>query len=171
MNALFKTLAAATLAATALVSAPAQAKELKIGIVTPAIIFKDAKISVATSKALNDEFGPREKVINDQIEVFKKKAADLDRDAPTLSADQRTSRQRELGEMDRDIKKLQRDFQADLENRRRTDTQKVLDLVNKVVQRIAKDDKYDFIFQDAVFVTPSANITQKVIAEMDKEAP
>jgi Skp family chaperone for outer membrane proteins len=45
----------------------------------------------------------------------------------------------------------------------------MLDLINKVVLRIAKDEKYDFILQNVVYSSPAANLTKQVITEMDKE--
>ena len=46
---------------------------------------------------------------------------------------------------------------------------KVLDLINKVVMRIAKDENYDFISQNVVYSSKVADLTPRIIAEMDKE--
>jgi len=56
-----------------------------------------------------------------------------------------------------------------LESQKRAGIQTVLDLINKVVLRIAKDEKYDFILQNVVYSSLSANLTKRVIVEMDKE--
>jgi outer membrane protein len=39
----------------------------------------------------------------------------------------------------------------------------VLDRANKVVKKIAEAEKYDIIFQEAVYASPSIDITDKVI--------
>ena len=56
-----------------------------------------------------------------------------------------------------------------MESQKRAGIQTVLDLINKVVLRIAKDEKYDFILQNVVYSSLSANLTKRVIVEMDKE--
>jgi outer membrane protein len=80
-------------------------------------------------------------------------------------------RKKEIADLDRTIQKMQRDFQTDLETRKRAEIQTVLDLINKVVLRIANDEKYDLILQSAVYSSPTANLTKQVIVEMDKETP
>jgi outer membrane protein len=141
----------------------------KIGAVFPEVILKESKFAQIASKKLNDEFAPRSAAIAAQIEVIKQKSAALERDLPTLSEDQKLERQREITDLDRAIQKKQRDFQADLESQKRAGIQTVLDLINKIVLHIAKDEKYDFILQNVVYSSQAANLTKQVITEMDKE--
>lgn len=148
----------------------AYAQTSKIGAVFPEVILKESKFAQLASKKLNSEFAPRRDAIAAQIEATRQKAAALDRDNPTLNEQQRQERQREIAELDRSIQKKQREFQSDLESRKRAEIQTVLDLVNKVVLRIATAEHYEFILQNVVYSSQAANLTQQVIAEMDKEA-
>jgi outer membrane protein len=165
-----KKLFAVALLALCAVGTPAHAVTPKIGAVFPEVILKESKFAQTASKKISDEFAPRSAAIAAQVETIKQKSAALDRDAPTLSEQQRLARQRELAELDRSIQKMQREFDADLENQKRAGIQTVLDLINKVVLRIAKDEKYDFILQNVVYSSQAANLTKQVIVEMDKEA-
>lgn len=146
------------------------AQTSKIGAVFPEVILKESKFAQLASKKLNSEFAPRRGAIDAQIETIKQKTAALDRDSPTLNDQQKQERQREIADLDRSIQKKQREFQADLESRKRAEIQTVLDLVNKVVLRIATAEHYDFILQNVVYSSQAANLTKLVIAEMDKEA-
>lgn len=166
---MMKTLFVTAILSICAAAAPAMAQTPKIGSVSPEVILRDSKFAQSASKKLNDEFAPRNAALAKQFEAFKQKAALLERDAPTLTEVQRAVRQREVTELEREIQKNQRDFQADLETQKRAGIQKVLDLINKVVLRIAKDENYDFISQNAVYSSKAADLTPRIIAEMDKE--
>ena len=46
----------------------------------------------------------------------------------------------------------------------------VLDKANKVVRDIAQKDHYDIIFQEAVYVNPRIDITDKVLKALDAQS-
>jgi len=166
---MMKSLLASVLLSTVVAAMPAWAQAPKLGAVSPEVILRESKYAQDASKKLNDEFAPRNAAIAKRIESIKQKAAQLERDGPTLTDTQRTARQKEIADLDRDIQKDQRDFQADLESQKRAGIQKVLDLINKVVLRIAKDENYDFISQNVVYSSKAADLTPRIITEMDKE--
>jgi outer membrane protein len=164
-----KQLLAITILLLCALTSSAFATAPKIGAVFPEIILKESKFAQIAGKKLSDEFAPRRAAIAAQIEAIKQKSAALERDNPAINDQQRLERQREIGELDRAIQKKQHEFQSDLESRKRTEIQTVLDLVNKVVLRIAAEGHYDFIIQNVVYASQAANLTNQVIAEMDKE--
>ena len=41
---------------------------------------------------------------------------------------------------------------------------------NRIIQDIAKKQKYDLIIQDAIWVSPKVDITEQVIKELNKPA-
>jgi outer membrane protein len=43
----------------------------------------------------------------------------------------------------------------------------VLERSNKVIRQIAESEKYDIIFQEAVYVSPRVDITDKVIKALN----
>jgi outer membrane protein len=143
----------------------------KIGVVLPDVIFKESKVAQLAGKKINDEFSVRRSSIQSQIETIKQKASLLERDGPTLSQQQKLEKQKEISDLDQLIQKSQRELASDLESRRRTDSQNVLELINKVVKRIAKQENYDLILQNVVYASPAFDLTKRVISEMDKETP
>jgi outer membrane protein len=44
----------------------------------------------------------------------------------------------------------------------------VLERANKVIKQIAEAEKYDIIFQEAVYASPRIDITEKVIKALNK---
>ena len=91
----------------------------------------------------------------------------FERDASTLSESQRSQRQRQLLEQDREFQRKSREFQEDLNARRNEELQAVLDRANRVVKQVAEAEKYDVILQEAVYLNPQLDITDKVIKALN----
>jgi outer membrane protein len=80
-----------------------------------------------------------------------------------LSEAQRVARQRQLSEQDRDFQRKRREFQEDLNARKNEEFQLVLERANRVVRQVAEAEKYDLVLQEAVYINPKHDITEKVI--------
>jgi len=165
-----KATAALTLCTTALaLPLPAQAQQdLKVGFVSTERIFRDAAPAKAATAKLEQEFSKREKDLQELAAKLKSTAEKLDKDAPVLSDAERGKRQRELAEMDKDFQRRQREFREDLNQRRNEELAVVLERANKVIKQIADAEKYDIVFQEAVYFSPRIDITDKVLKALNK---
>jgi outer membrane protein len=159
----------ALLAAAALVSLvpAAGAQELKIGYVNSERVLREATPAKAAQAKLEAEFSRREKDINDQAAKLKGAADKLDKDGPTLAESERTRRQRELVEQDRDLQRKRREFQEDLNQRRNEELAGVVERANRVIKQIFDSEKYDVILQEVVFASSRVDITDKVIRSLN----
>lgn len=159
-----KTLAAAVATASLWATCTvAQAQELKIGYVNSERVLREATPAKAAQSKLEAEFGKREKDLADVANRLKAASDKLDKEAPTLSEAERTRRQRELVEQDRDFQRKRREFQEDLNNRKNEELALVVERANKVIKQIFDSEKYDLILQEVVFAGPRVDITKKVI--------
>lgn len=163
MNYLFRRSCASILLGVFLVSAQAQAQEFRIGFVSTDRIFKEAGTAKAAQAKLEQEFSRREKELVDQGSALKAMADKFEREAPTLAEGQRITRQKQLVDQDRDFQRRRREFQEDLNARKNEELQQVLERANKVVKQVAEAEKYDLILQEAVYVNPKHDITDKVL--------
>ena len=157
------------LGALALV-APTMAQEFRIGFVNTDRILRDANASKAAQTRLEQEFSKRDKEINDLQATLKTGSDRFERDAPTLSESQRQQRQRQLADQDRELQRKRREFQEDLGARRNEELQQVLERANRVVKQVAEQEKYDLILQEAVYINPKHDITDKVIRALNAAA-
>jgi outer membrane protein len=157
---------AALLAAMAL-SAPAFAQEFRVGFVNTDRIFREANTAKAAQAKLEQEFARREKDLNDLGTSIKTMSDKLEREAPTLSENQRAQRQKQLVDQDRDFQRKRREFQEDLNARKNEELQQVLERANKVVKQVAEAEKYDVVLQEAVYINPKHDITDKVIKALN----
>ena len=167
MKAIFRCCLSGLLLAGAMLSPQAYAQEFRIGFVNTDRIFKEASSAKAAQVKLEQEFSKREKEIQELGATLKTSADRLEREAPTLSESQRSTRQKQLVDLDRDFQRKRREFQEDLNARKNEELQQVLERANKVVKTVAEAEKYDLVLQEAVYVNPKHDITDKVIKALN----
>ena len=145
----------------------ASAQEFKVGIVNLDRIFREANSAKAAQIKLEAEFSKREKELNDTSTQIKTLSDKFEREAPTLSETQRATRQKQIVDQDRDFQRKRREFQEDLNSRKNEELQQVIERANKVVKTLAEAEKYDLIVQEAVYVNPKHDITDKVLRSLN----
>jgi outer membrane protein len=165
-----KLLKSVALAAMVCVSTlSAQAQDVKIGYVNSERVMREANLAKAAQLKLEAEFGKREKDLKD-LETKLRGAADkLEKDAPTLSEAERSRRQRDLVEADRDLQRKRREWQEDLNQRKSEELSVLVERANKVIKQIFDADKYDLIVQDALHASNRIDITKKVIDALNSQ--
>lgn len=145
----------------------ARAQEFRVGFVNTDRIFREANTAKAAQAKLEQEFARREKDLTDLGGSLKSASERFEREAPTLSESQRAQRQKQLIDQDREFQRKRREFQEDLNARKNEELQQVLDRANRVVRQVAEAEKYDLILQEAVYINPKHDITDKVIRALN----
>ena len=152
-------------------AAPVQAQEtFKAGFVNTDRIFREANTAKAAQAKLEQEFARRDKELVDLGNTLKTAGEKFEREAPTMSESQRNTRQRQLVDQDREFQRKRREFQEDLNARKNEELSQVLERANKVVKQVAEAEKYDVILQEAVYINPKHDITDKVIKALNAPA-
>ena len=165
---ILKSLLASALLAFAVAAASAQ--ELKIGYVNSDRVLREAVPAKAAQAKLEAEFSKREKDLNDLATRLKTSSDRLDKDAPTLGEAERTRRQRELVDQDRELQRRRREFQEDLSQRKNEELATVVERTNRVIKQIFETEKYDLVLQEAVFAGSRVDITEKVIKALNAQS-
>ena len=145
----------------------AQAEEFKAGFINTDRIFREASTAKAAQTRLEQEFSRRDKELIDQGNNLKTASEKFEREAPTMAESQRTIRQRQLVDQDRAFQRKRREFQEDLNARKNEELAAVLERANKVVKQLAEQEKYDVILDQAVYINPKHDITDKVIKALN----
>jgi outer membrane protein len=153
--------------ASGLLAGAAMAQDLRIGFVNTERIFREANLAKAAQTKLEQEFSRREKEVQGLAAALKTASEKFEREAPTLPESQRSSRQRQLVDLDRDFQRKQREFQEDLNLRKNEELQQVLERANRVIKQVAEAEKYDLVIQEAVYINPKHDITDKVLAGLN----
>ena len=146
---------------------PSFAEDFRVGFVNTDRIFREANSAKAAQAKLEQEFAKREKDLNDMGAALKNLSDKFEREAPTLSESQRQQRQKQLVDQDREFQRKRREFQEDLGARKNEELQQVLERANRVVKQVAEQEKYDLVLQEAVYINPKHDITDKVIRALN----
>ena len=142
-----------------------------MGFVNTDRIFREASSAKAAQAKLEQEFSRREKELVETGNALKAGSEKFEREAPTLSESQRTARQKQLLDQDREFQRKRREFQEDLNTRKNEEQQLVIERANRAVKQVAESEKYDVVFQEAVYINPKHDITEKVIKALNASMP
>jgi outer membrane protein len=146
---------------------PAWAQEFRVGLVNIDRILREAAPAKAAQAKLEQEFSRREKEINELGASLKGSSEKFEREAPTLAESQRLQRQKQLIDQDRDFQRKRRELQEDVNARKNEELQQVLERAQRVVKQVAEQEKYDLVLQEAVYINPKHDITDKVIRALN----
>jgi len=143
----------------------------KLGFVNTERILRDAVPAQRAQKKIEAEFQKRDQELAKIAEQLKRMQDDLDKNSVTMGETQRRNREREFADVNREFQRKQREFREDLNQRRNEELAQVVEMANRVIRQIAEQEKFDIIFQDAVFASPRIDITDKVIKALDSGKP
>lgn len=144
------------------VGAPAAA-EVKIGFVNSDRLMRDAAPAVRAQKKLEKEFEKREQELQKAAKQLQDMQTSLEKNSVTMAESDRKNKERDFNDLNRDFQRRQREFREDLNQRRNEELASVIERANKAIKQIAEQEKYDVVFQDAVYANPRIDITDKVI--------
>jgi outer membrane protein len=147
---------------------PAQAQSTKIGFVNTERILRESAPAKAAQAKIEAEFKRRDSDLQNAAKTLRAQADKFDKDAPVLSESDRVSRQRDLATADSDLQRKRREFQEDFNRRRNEEFSGIVAKANAAIKRIAEQENYDLIVQDAVTVSPRIDITERVIQALGK---
>jgi len=154
-------------ALSALVCSGAVAADFKIGFVNTERVFRDAAPAVRAQKKIEQEFAKRDQEMQKTAEQIRKLQESLEKNSVTMSETERRNKEREFAELNKDFQRKQREFREDLNQRRNEELAAVLERANRTIKAIAESEKYDIIFQEAVYASPRIDITDKVIKALE----
>jgi outer membrane protein len=141
----------------------AQGAELKIGFIDQERVTRESAPAERASKQLEKEFAPRAQELQRREGQIKSLQSQLEKDALTMSEGDRRAKEQELGRLTLDFQRMQREYREDLNLRRNQELGALFERANSVIKQIAESEKYDIIFQEAVYRNPKIDITDRVL--------
>ena len=137
--------------------------EGKIGFVNSQKILNDAPQAARAKKKIEKDFEKRDQDLQRIAKQLQGMQENLDKNAVTMAESERRTKEREFGDLNRDFQRKQREFREDLSQRQNEEMAAIFERVNKIIKQIAETEKYDIIFQEAVYANPRIDITDRVI--------
>jgi outer membrane protein len=137
--------------------------EGKIGFVNSQKILNDAPQAARAKKKIEKDFEKRDQDLQRIAKQLQGMQENLDKSAVTMAESERRTKEREFADLNRDFQRKQREFREDLSQRQNEEMASIFERVNKIIKQIAEAEKYDIIFQEAVYASPRIDITERVI--------
>jgi outer membrane protein len=144
---------------------------------TPKIGFFDTNAVALQSqmgkKIVEDLKREQEKLaaeLEEKGKAFKTAKDEFDKKRDVMDEKAKSKKQKELQDMAADLEKTASESSAKF-NQIRSQAQKPLfDKMNEIVNRIAKEDKFDFIFEKGSlhYASDKDDLTKRIAGEMDK---
>ena len=148
--------------------AQAQTGPSRIGFVFTERLMTESKMAKAADAKIQAEFSKRQKTTEEMVAKFKQMSEKFDSDAPRLTDIERTRRARELFDMEKDVQRMQREFQEDLFQRKSEERAAIAQKAYKLIEQIAEQEKLDAVLQEAAWSSPRIDITDKILKQLDK---
>jgi outer membrane protein len=145
----------------------AQEAGMRIGAVNVDKVFNESDMAKQSEARLEKDFSKRQAELRDGIQKIKQAAEKLDKDGAIMSEAERTRRQRELAEQDRELQRKQREYNEDLNQRNFEERAKIVAKANIALKQVAEQKKLDIIIQDPAYASPKIDVTEDVIKALN----
>jgi outer membrane protein len=152
------------MAVAALVTTTPALAEVKIAYVDYGRLQEESPQAKAALDAIRNEFTPRQRELQTQQAALKAKEDKLQKDAATMSQDQRTRAEKELRDGLRELQRKQAEVQDDFNARRNEELSRLQRTLIEEVRTYAKAQAFDLVIADSViYSTPSVDITPAIL--------
>ena len=144
---------------------PAAAQEIKIGVVSLPALIERAPQTKAAMDALQEEFAPRQREFEAKKKEFEDLQAKAQKDFAVMGETERRNAEKDLRELQRELTRLQTEFQEDLNLRQNEEYGLLQRSMAKEVQDYAQAEGYDLVVLDNVvlFRNDIVDITAEVL--------
>jgi outer membrane protein len=156
------------------VNAVAAGGSLKIG-------FFDLQTAITqseTGRKFFDEMKKQEENLSSTLDqkgrAFMTAKDEYEKKKDVMDEKARGRKEKELSEMYTELQKMRSESNAKLNEQASAARAPILKKVHDIVEKIGKDDKYDFIFEKTVLYyegNDKEDLTKRVAAELDKSSP
>ena len=146
-------------------AAVAETLTTKIAVLDLPKILRSSPQMEATSNRLKKEFKPRQ----DKIVALQKSLADaqakMKRDATVMSGKELRQLRDKMANDQRDLRRMEEDYLADARAAQKEAMNKIVAKINKLVEKVAAEGKYDLILQKeyVAFAGQNIDITPQVV--------
>jgi outer membrane protein len=142
--------------------------ESKIGVVDPQRLLEESPQGKAASETMRAEFAPRQRTLQAQEQTLKAKQEKLQKDAATMTEDQRVRAEKDLRDGARDLERARGEFNDDATARRNEEMSRLQRTLGEEVRNYAKAQNYDLILtaETLIYYTPAYDITPAILSAL-----
>lgn len=165
---MLKGLIVSLLAGVVAFGAVAAETEFKVGVVNAQRVINESPQAAKAKKKLEKEFEKRDQELQKMAKQIQSQQEALEKNGLTMSESDRRAKEREFNDTNREFQRRQREFREDLNLRQNEEMASIYERVNRVIKQVAEAEKYDLILQEAVYISPKIDLTEKVIKALQE---
>ncbi len=143
------------------------ADDYKIGVINTDRILREAAPAKDAARKIEQEFQARDAALTKQEQEVRDLVSRAERDSATTTEADRTARQRDIEARGREIERQRRLLAEDLKARQFDEMNRIKERLDAVLTKLAKDQGYDLILQDGLYVGRGVDITDIVIKALE----
>jgi outer membrane protein len=163
-------LLALSLLSVGALAAPAHAAGLRIAVVNYGQLLQDSPQAKAAVASLRAEFAPKQRSLQAEADALKAKESTLKKNEATMTQDQRDQAELTLRERYQDLSRKQSEIQDDVNTRRNELMSQLQHTLVQVVQKYAKEQKFDLVLADGViYADPGLDITPAILTALKSQ--
>jgi outer membrane protein len=158
--------------AAACVASVASAQNLKIGVINVARVIEQSPQWETAQKALEAEFGPRQRELAAARQRLTGQQETFQRDAQVMGEQERLTLERQIRDGQRDYQRNEQEYLEDLNLRRNEEIDKVNREVLQKAQEYARGEKYDLLLagSNVIFASTAVDVTEAVLGVLKPAA-
>lgn len=168
----FKTSKLGLMALVAAFAAVPAFADIKIAVVDYGRLVEESPQAKAALEAIRTEFTPRQVDMQKQEQSLKAKQEKLEKDAATMSEDQRTRAEKDLRDGARDLQRKRQEVQDDFNAKRNEEMSRLQRTLIEEVRAYAKAQNFDLVIADGViYSVPTLDITPAILSSLQSRGP
>lgn len=138
----------------------------RIGFVDPVRLIEQAPQGAQALKKLEEEFRSRDDELKDLHNRIQEMEADLEKNILVMDATTAQTRQRDIENQKRRLARSQQEAREDYNLRRNEELARLQTLVREVIVDLARDQNFDLVVEQAVYVSDAVDITEQVLERL-----
>jgi len=157
----------AATASLALAAMPTVAQQVKVGVVDYGRLMEESPQAKAVADAIRAEFSPKNAQLQQEQAALKAREEKLQKDAATMTAEQRSKAEKDLRDGVRELARKQSEAQDDFNARRQEEMTRLQRTLIEEVRTYAKAQNYDVVIAEGViYATPAVDITPAILTAL-----
>ena len=144
----------------------AMAQDFKVGYVSLDRLLAESAPAKNARATLDKNFKSRERGLEQKAADIRNKQQVYEKDFPKLTDEQRAQREAEIGKAVEAFDTERTAFETELSQAQNKLLQDLLKNANTVIRDIAEKDGYDLVVQEAVYIKPQYDMTQRVLERL-----
>lgn len=141
--------------------------DLKVGFIDVKRVLKESPQAEEGERALEREFGPRDRELIALQKTLKQEEEKLSRDGAIMSDEARHKLERDVRQTRRDLRRSREELQEDFNIRRNEILAQLQRQAGEAIKTLARREHFDLVLSDGVmYAGERVDITDEVIAQM-----